>query len=159
MELTLTPMTERELARLREPLEVGYAEDLAAHRSMSPEAARERSAEQLRELLPAGAATERVLLRVARVDDAEVGWIWVALPANADTRQAWINNIEVHPEHRGRGHARRMIQLIEAELAELGVPELGLNVFGTNTVAIGLYRSLGFEVRSQQMAKRIDPPR
>ncbi|MFF0230604.1 GNAT family N-acetyltransferase [Micromonospora sp. NPDC005254] len=71
--------------------------------------------------------------------------------------RAWIQNIEVHPTHRGRGHARRMIQLIEAELAGLGVPELGLNVFGTNTVAIGLYRSLGFEVTAQQMAKRIDP--
>ncbi|MCF0096640.1 hypothetical protein [Micromonospora sp. MH99] len=44
MELTLTPMTEQELARLWEPLEVGYAEDLAAHRGMTPEAARERSA-------------------------------------------------------------------------------------------------------------------
>ena len=50
-----------------------------------------------------------------------------------------------------------MIQLIEVELAQLKVPELGLNVFGTNTVAIGLYRSLGFEVTSQQMAKRIRP--
>lgn len=50
-----------------------------------------------------------------------------------------------------------MIQLMEAELTHLGVPELGLNVFGTNTVAIGLYRSLGFEVTSQQMAKRILP--
>ncbi|WP_433535077.1 GNAT family N-acetyltransferase [Micromonospora sp. CA-249363] len=158
MELTLTPMTEQELARLREPLEVGYAEDLVAHRGLTPQAARERSAEQLRELLPAGAATERVLLRVARVEDTEVGWIWVSLPANDHTRQAWIYNIEVYPAHRGRGHSRRMIQLIEAELAELGVPELGLNVFGTNTVAIGLYRSLGFEVTSQQMAKRIDPP-
>ncbi|MEU7843440.1 N-acetyltransferase [Micromonospora sp. NPDC049114] len=160
MELTLTPMTEQELARLWEPLEVGYAEDLAAHRGMTPEAARERSAQQLREGLPAGAATEGVLLRMARVDDTEVGWIWVSLPgvgnAGGPTR-AWIQNIEVHPEHRGRGHARRMIQLIEAELAELGVPELGLNVFGTNTVAMGLYRSLGFEVTAQQMAKRIDP--
>ncbi|MEV4822992.1 N-acetyltransferase [Micromonospora sp. NPDC049274] len=160
MELTLTPMTEEELARLWEPLEVGYAEDLVAHRGMTPEAARERSAQQMREGLPAGAATEGVLLRVARVGDTEVGWIWVSLPgvgtAGGPT-QAWILNIEVHPAYQGRGHARRMIQLIEAELAALGVPELGLNVFGTNTVATGLYRSLGFEVTAQQMAKRLDP--
>lgn len=160
MELTLTPMTEQELARLWEPLEVGYADDLVAHRGMTPEAARKRSAQQLREGLPAGAATEGVLLRVARADDTEVGWIWVSLPGASDAAgptRAWIQNIEVHPAHRGRGHARRMIQLVEAELAGLGVPELGLNVFGTNTVAIGLYRSLGFEVTAQQMAKRIDP--
>ncbi|WCN80158.1 GNAT family N-acetyltransferase [Micromonospora sp. LH3U1] len=163
MELTLTPMTAQELARLLGSLEQGYAEDLAAARGLTLEAARERSASQLRELLPAGVATEGVLLRVGRVDDTEVGWIWVTVPGTAgatDTagsQRAWIHNIEVHSAHRGRGHARRMIQLIEAELAQLKVPELGLNVFGTNTVAIGLYRSLGFEVTAQQMAKRIDP--
>ncbi|MET7666858.1 GNAT family N-acetyltransferase [Micromonospora luteifusca] len=157
MTLTLTPMTEQELARLLVSLEEGYAEDLVVHRGFTPEAARERSASQIRESLPAGAATEGALLRVGRVGDTEVGWIWVTLPTAAAPRQAWIHNIEVHPEHRGRGYARRMIQLIEAELAQREVPELGLNVFGTNTVAIGLYRSLGFEVTSQQMAKRIDP--
>ncbi|SCE98888.1 GNAT family N-acetyltransferase [Micromonospora chokoriensis] len=157
MELTLTPMTAPELARLLGPLEQGYADDLVAHRGLSPEAARKRSVDQIREALPAGAATEAALLRVGRVDDTEVGWIWVTLPPAGGSRQAWIHNIEVHPEHRGRGYARRMIQLIEVELAHLGVPELGLNVFGTNTVAIGLYRSLGFEVTSQQMAKRIAP--
>lgn len=157
MELTLTPMTEQELARLQEPLEQGYAEDLVAHRGMTPEAALERSVSQIRESLPAGAATEGTLLRVGRVDDTEVGWIWVTLPTSAAPRHAWIQNIEVRPAHRGRGYARRMIQLVEAELAQLKVPELGLNVFGTNAVAIGLYQSLGFEVTSQQMAKRIAP--
>ncbi|WP_433311436.1 GNAT family N-acetyltransferase [Micromonospora sp. CA-269861] len=157
MELTLTPMTAQELARLLRSLEQGFAEDLVAHRGMTPEAAIERSVSQIRESLPAGTATEGALLRVGRVDDTEVGWIWVTLPTAAAPDQAWIHNIEVHEEHRGRGYARRMIQLIEVELAHRDVPELGLNVFGTNAVAIGLYRSLGFEVTAQQMAKRISP--
>ncbi|KAB1942661.1 GNAT family N-acetyltransferase [Micromonospora sp. ALFpr18c] len=160
MTLHLTPMTGQELDRLLGPLERAYAEDLAAHRGFTPQAALEHSALQLRQLLPAGAVTEGALLRVARVGDTEVGWIWVTLPGAAgatDKRRAWIHNIEVDSAHRGRGYARRMIQLMEAELAQLGVPELGLNVFGSNTVAIGLYRSLGFEVTAQQMAKRIEP--
>jgi ribosomal protein S18 acetylase RimI-like enzyme len=157
VELTLTPMTAQELARLLVSLEQGYADDLVAHRGMTPEAALDRSSSQIRESLPAGAATEGALLRMGRAGDTEVGWIWVTLPTAAAPDQAWIHNIEVHEEHRGHGYARRMIQLIEVELAQLKVPELGLNVFGTNTVAIGLYRSLGFEVTSQQMAKRIDP--
>ncbi|MBM0276712.1 GNAT family N-acetyltransferase [Micromonospora tarensis] len=156
MELTLTPVTAAELARLLVPLEEEFAGDLVAHRGMTPAAARQRSADQIRESLPAGVATEGALLRLARVGDTEVGWIWVTVPKPGESR-AWIHNIEVRPEHRGQGHARRMIQLIEAELAQLGVPELGLNVFGSNTVGIGLYRSLGFEVTSQQMAKRILP--
>ncbi|MEU4530058.1 N-acetyltransferase [Micromonospora ureilytica] len=150
-------MTAQDLARLLGELEQGYAEDLVVNRGLTPEAALERSVSQIRESLPAGAATEGALLRLGRVDDTEIGWIWVTLPTATAPHQAWIHNIEVHPAHRGRGHARRMIQLIEAELAQFGVPELGLNVFGTNTVAIGLYRSLGFEVTSQQMAKRLTP--
>ncbi|GAB3942296.1 hypothetical protein GCM10027614_29090 [Micromonospora vulcania] len=163
VELTLTAMTEQELAPLLGTLEQHYAEDMVAHRGMTPAAARERSSNQLRELLPAGAATEGVLLRLARFGDAEVGWIWVTVPGavgatdTTGSQRGWIHNIEVYPAHRGRGYARRMIQLIEVELAHLGVPELGLNVFGTNTVAIGLYRSLGFEVMAQQMSKRIEP--
>ncbi|MDG4805506.1 GNAT family N-acetyltransferase [Micromonospora sp. WMMD1120] len=158
VELTLTPMTAADLARLLVPLQEGYANDLAVHRGVTLESARQQSADQIRESLPAGVATEGALLRLARVGDTQVGWIWVAMPKPGESR-AWIYNVEVDPAYRGQGHARRIIQLIEAELAQLGVPELGLNVFGTNTVAIGLYRSLGFEVSAQQMAKRIDPAR
>ncbi|MFI6266493.1 GNAT family N-acetyltransferase [Micromonospora sp. NPDC051006] len=167
MELTLTPMTAGELARLSGALERSYAEELSRHRAMSPADAQARAAAQIRDLLPDGAATPGVLLRVARVGDVEVGWIWVTLPGTAGASdappgsgRAWIPNIEVHETHRGRGHARRMIQLIEAELAQLDVAELGLNVFGSNTVAIGLYQSLGFRVTAQQMAKPVSagPP-
>ncbi|MEU6074778.1 N-acetyltransferase [Micromonospora sp. NPDC047074] len=162
MELTLAPMTADEFARLREPHVRSYAEAVVTARGLTPADALERAETQLRESLPDGVATVGALLRVARVGDVEVGWIWVGLPrdsggpAGPDT--AWIYNVEVHPGHRGQGHGRRMIQLIEAELAALGVPELGLNVFGSNTVAIHLYRGLGFQVAAQQMTKRIVPP-
>ena len=33
---------------------------------------------------------------------------------------------------------------------------LRLNVFGTNTTATALYRSLGFQVDAAQMSKRLD---
>ncbi|MFC3500639.1 GNAT family N-acetyltransferase [Micromonospora krabiensis] len=160
MGLVLDPMTADEWARLRGPLEESYAEEVARHRGYPPDAARDLAATQIAGLLPDGVATAGVLLRVARVDDVQVGWIWVTLPGpgEASPGRAWIHNIEVDPAHRGRGHARRMIQLMEAELAARGVPELGLNVFGSNTVAIGLYESLGFRVAAQQMVKPLPRP-
>ncbi|MEU4679946.1 GNAT family N-acetyltransferase [Micromonospora sp. NPDC023737] len=169
MTLTLALMTDEELATLLGPLQRSYAEDLTRHRGIPADAALDRAVTQTRDLLPAGAATEGVLLRIARVDGVQVGWIWVTLPGAAGASdaptgsgRAWIHNIEVDPEHRGRGYARRMIQLIEAELTGLGVTELGLNVFGSNTVAIGLYQSLGFQVAAQQMTKQLaaapEPP-
>ncbi|MFG1890535.1 GNAT family N-acetyltransferase [Micromonospora sp. NPDC049051] len=154
----LVPMTADEFARLREPLVRSYAEAMTADGGLPPPVALERATTQLRELLPDGVDSAGSLLRTARVGDVEVGWIWVSLPGSpAGPHTAWLNNVEVHPGHRRRGYGRRMIQLIEAELAALGAPELGLNVFGSNTGAIHLYRSLGYRVAAQQMTKRISP--
>ncbi|MEU8025198.1 MULTISPECIES: GNAT family N-acetyltransferase [Micromonospora] len=158
MSLTLAPMTDDQLVRLRVGLERSYAENLAEARGLSPEAARAEALAQIGRLLPDGVASPGVLLRVALVEGEEVGWIWTTLPGADLPTMAWIHNIEVHPAHRGQGHARRMIQLAEAELARLGVDRLGLNVFGHNTVAIRLYDSLGFRVTAQQMVKPLPPP-
>ncbi|WP_343448846.1 GNAT family N-acetyltransferase [Micromonospora oryzae] len=158
MSLTLAPMTDDQLVRLRVGLERSYAENLAEARGLSPEAARAEALAQIGRLLPDGVASPGVLLRVALVGGEEVGWIWTTLPGADLPTMAWIHNIEVHPAHRGQGHARRMIQLAEAELARLGVDRLGLNVFGHNTVAIRLYDSLGFQVTAQQMVKPLPPP-
>ncbi|WP_405105738.1 GNAT family N-acetyltransferase [Micromonospora sp. NBC_01405] len=69
----------------------------------------------------------RVLLRLALVDDVEVGW---TLPCPGGPSTPWIHDIEVHPAHRGRGDAARMIGLVEAELVGPGLDRLGLNVAG-----------------------------
>ncbi|KAB1152046.1 GNAT family N-acetyltransferase [Micromonospora sp. AMSO12t] len=154
----LVPMTAEEFARVREPLVRSYAEAMVTDRGLAPATALERATTQLREQLPDGVDSAGALLRTARVGDVEVGWIWVGLPGGpAGPHTAWLNSVEVHPGHRRQGYGRRMIQLVEAELAALGVPELGLNVFGSNTGAIHLYHDLGYRVAAQQMTKRISP--
>ncbi len=47
--------------------------------------------------------------------------------------------------------------MIEAERAarDAGEAKIGLNVFGGNVQAIGLYLSLGFSVDAQQMSKSL----
>jgi ribosomal protein S18 acetylase RimI-like enzyme len=148
-------MTADQLARLLPSLQQAYGDDLAEARGLSPEEGLAESVRQIARSLPDGVATPGVLLRVAVVDGVQVGWIWVTLPGPDRPGMAWIDNIEVHSAHRGRGHGRRMIELVEAELAGHGVSRLGLNVFGHNTVARRLYESLGFQVASQQMTKSL----
>ena len=43
--------------------------------------------------------------------------------------------------------------LAEGEAAARGMVSVGLNVLGNNTVARGLYDSLGYQVTAQQMKK------
>lgn len=159
--VSLVPMDADQLAaRLPEVIE-DYAQQRARDWGIPLDRSRAEAAEQTRRLLPDGARTTGMLLLSARDGDAEVGWIWLALPGTGNhpgVDRAWVNDIQVDPDHRGRGYGRAIMLAAERELAARGVTSLGLNVFGANTVARRLYESLGFEVTSQHMAKPLDPP-
>ncbi|HEX6685584.1 MAG TPA: GNAT family N-acetyltransferase [Candidatus Limnocylindrales bacterium] len=128
-------------------LEAGHAGDF--------ETARAEALTQVRQILPDGVNTDSMLLLVAEAEAlTQVGQIWLSLPGtpvHPDT--AWVYNVEVSPEHRGKGYGRAIMLAAEEELRRRGVRKLGLNVFGSNKTAIALYDSLGYQVASQQMSK------
>jgi ribosomal protein S18 acetylase RimI-like enzyme len=64
-------------------------------------------------------------------------------------------DIAVDENRRGAGFGRAAMQLAEKAAAEHGAVTLGLNVFGYNTTARGLYDSLGYETTAVQMRKTI----
>jgi len=66
-----------------------------------------------------------------------------------------VYDIEIDPEHRGRGLGRDTMLLAEEEARLRGRRRIKLNVFARNTVARALYRSLGFEEMAVQMAKEV----
>jgi len=53
--------------------------------------------------------------------------------------------IAVHPDHRGRGIARRMMGHLHDVASSRGAPRVRLKVYRHNTNALSLYRSLGYE--------------
>jgi ribosomal protein S18 acetylase RimI-like enzyme len=154
----LEPATADEYAAIRLLVLESHAGGLAEARRISLSDAREEAARKIDEVLPRALETPGMLFRTAWVADQPVGHIWSALPAPPDRPEAaWVFFVTVHPECRGNGYGRAILLAAEEELIGLGVPRLELNVFGRNTVAIGLYRSLGYEVTSQQMAKPLQP--
>ncbi|GAB3141711.1 hypothetical protein GCM10027290_14900 [Micromonospora sonneratiae] len=158
MTVVLRPMTEQEFTERLGVLVDRYADDLRDSGRVSAAEAREESVRQSTGFLPQGLDTPGMLLFTAEADGQPVGWLWLGPTAKADIpEQAWIYNIEVDEGHRGKGYGRAMMKAVERELGDRGYTRLGLNVFGGNSVAIGLYESLGFEVTAQQMAKSIAP--
>ena len=123
----------------------------------SAEEAEEQSAAQTSELLPKGLESPRVLLMMAENDETEtIGHVWVGLDRRGPVGGgAWIYDIEVVEAYRGQGYGRATLHAAEQETLKNGVSTLGLNVFGTNTVARTLYESSGYEITSQQMQKEI----
>ena len=150
-------MTPAEFAGRRAAQVEGYARNLVESRGMTPDRARAAAAGDLDRLLPDGVDSAGALVFTAKVDGGVVGWIWLGLGNDGDPAHAWIYNVEVDEPFRGRGYGRAVIEAAEAELAGRGVTRLGLNVFGTNTVARRLYESMGFTVDAVQMSKPVRP--
>ena len=90
---------------------------------------------------------ERELI-VVRRDGARVGSAHLVKPPRNNEAQAFAAQLMhafVAPYARGHGLARFLTQGVEARARELGYHVLNLDVRETQTVAIQLYESLGYE--------------
>jgi ribosomal protein S18 acetylase RimI-like enzyme len=153
--VTLRPMTEAEFAQFRQATARAFADELVATSGWSPEEALERALQGSAELLPQGTATPGMLLFTALRDDGTpVGRLWLGLTHPRGVPDcAFVYDIEVAEAHRGGGLGRALLAAGEDVVRGHGVAAVELNVFGDNARAIGLYRSSGYRVVSQQMRK------
>ncbi len=72
-------------------------------------------------------------------------------------RDAFVDELYVAPEHRGRGLGKAAIRELESVATGLGVKALHLEVGPDNESAIGLYRRAGFEDRRHRLMTKILP--
>lgn len=67
-----------------------------------------------------------------------------SIMAGFEGHRGWVNYLAVAPSQRGRGLGRRLMEEVEARLAERGCPKLNLQVRASNTAVIDFYRRLGY---------------
>lgn len=85
-----------------------------------------------------------------------MGYIWIGLDRPGTSKpMAWIYDIEVAEDQRGKHYGRKLLRAGEAETLRQGIHTLGLNVFGTNHVARNLYKSEGYSITQMQMSKEL----
>jgi ribosomal protein S18 acetylase RimI-like enzyme len=122
-----------------------------------PAAAVKNADDSYRSAFPDGRPANGHLVFSVRRDRQPVGLLWIG-PQTAGSREKWwVWDIEIGDAFRGQGIGRQAMLLAEAEARTRGATELGLNVFGHNTIAIELYRSLGYEMTAMQMRKPVGP--
>jgi ribosomal protein S18 acetylase RimI-like enzyme len=121
-----------------------------------PDEARRIADEQMARLFPGGTpAPGQLLYRVLAADGSAVGALWIG-PHIAERPDAfWVWDIEIDEAERGRGLGRAAMGLAEEEARAHGASELGLNVFGSNTVARTLYESIGYRATAITMRKSL----
>ena len=155
--LQLRSMTVAEFETYRARLVPEYAAEHVRAGNWAADQAETLAARQVDELLPAGPDSPGMLLLVASTPGGEpVGVVWVALDRRPG--EAWIYDIEVNAEHRGKGYGRALLQAAEHEAAQHGSKAIGLNVFGPNTVARRLYESAGYQITAMNMRKDLGAP-
>jgi len=149
----LVPMTADEYSPWLEKLIIGYAEEQVVAGRWSAEEAVTEARRSVEPILPDGHATAGQHLWTARdaVTGERVGVLWVEVRPRAGTTEAFVYDIEVAADQRGKGYGRSIMDACAARARELGATRVGLQVAGHNEVARRLYSSLGFREAAVQM--------
>jgi ribosomal protein S18 acetylase RimI-like enzyme len=79
---------------------------------------------------------------VLEADDRLIGSVMVGYEGH----RGWINYLVVHPDHRGRGLGRVLMDEAERRLGALGCPKVNLQVRSSNRSAVDFYRRIGYSV-------------
>ncbi len=100
---------------------------------------------------------EQNLIFLAEVDGATVGKAeLVVAPPTSPPQIGYIKRVVVHPEYRGQGIARQLMQALIAFSREQRINFLDLHVFENNLSAIRLYESLGFQEEHREIYYRLN---
>jgi len=92
-------------------------------------------------------------LLVLEADDRLIGSVMVGYEGH----RGWINYLVVHPDHRGRGLGRVLVNEAERRLGALGCPKVNLQVRSSNRSAVDFYRRIGYSVDDVvSMGRRLD---
>lgn len=61
----------------------------------------------------------------------------------------------IFEQYQGQGYGKKAMKEAEIIAKQLGMNKIGLNVFGHNKIARGLYEKMGYEITNITMAKTI----
>jgi len=156
MDVKLRPMRNDEFADWLPQMRDDYARSMIEEGGVSPESASQRAAAQTEQLFPGERPSAEQLVFVVEADGEAVGELWLADRDDVLRRCLFVYQIHIAEAHRGRGCGKAAMLLAEEEARRRGIDRLALNVFGRNTVARRLYRSLGYDENAIAMSKALD---
>ncbi len=104
-------------------------------------------------LFPGGLPAQGQFVFAVTEDGLAVGSLWIGAGYDTPADVWWLWSIEIDVASRGHGLGRQALRLAEDFARKGGATRLDLNVFGNNTVARGLYESLGYRISTIRMSK------
>lgn len=155
MVIRLAPLDPNRFPEWAERSCLEYGADLTSL-GASPEEAKRQAAASIHGAFPEGRpGPDNAVFNLMDEAGIGVGYLWIGGDRSDDPTSWWVWDILVEPEHRGKGYGREAMKLAEEYARSRGAASLGLNVFGFNQSARGLYESLGYETTSIKMRKTL----
>jgi ribosomal protein S18 acetylase RimI-like enzyme len=154
--MKLFPMTEQEYAFWKQRSITNYAANKMKANLLTQSEADRVAASDFEKFLPKGLQTETQFLYTAK-DEAKnvLGYLWFGVSGEKEKSHAYIFDVVIESEYRGKGMGKQIMLLAEHEIKKLGAKRVGLHVFAFNEVAINLYKSLNYEISDLVMQKNL----
>jgi ribosomal protein S18 acetylase RimI-like enzyme len=154
----LEPMPPERFDEFADVASASYAADNAASGRWLDHESEPLARAELGRLLPQKAATpDQHFYEIKSIPAGPVlGFVWLASMPRGSVRVAFVFQLFIYPEHRRQGHARAALVQVEKLAETMGLSGVALNVFGSNSAAQALYRSLGYVVTSLSMHKALN---
>ena len=153
----LQPMTESDFPSFLKISTEGYAQENIDSGRWPEDQALELAREEAMRDLPQGIDTpdNYFFNIVSDSQEKPVGHLWAAITEKHNQKSLFVYEIEIWEEYRRQGFAAAAFTALEAFTRDIGLDRIGLHVFGANTGAQALYKSLDFEVTGINMMKRL----
>jgi ribosomal protein S18 acetylase RimI-like enzyme len=154
--LELIKMTKEEFDKFLMTSKANYRQDKIRANSLSDEDAEKIANDDFDRFLPAGYLSKDNFLNMI-LDSGKnpVGYLWYLIRGAENNKKAFIADILIYKEYRGKGFGRETMLLLEERVKEQGLSSIGLHVFGFNETATKLYNSLNYQVTDLVMEKKL----
>lgn len=154
MSAHLRPLRDDEFDAWVAAAKAGYAASIEHDAGLPHENAQHKAETDMARLVPDGRVPDGHSVYVVEDDGAVVGRLWVAeRDVDGGRRALVVYEVSVDEHSRGRGFGRLAMEFAAEEAKRRGIDQVGLNVFGGNDAARGLYRSLGYREVAVWMEK------
>ncbi|MCQ4086448.1 GNAT family N-acetyltransferase [Saccharibacillus sp. JS10] len=155
--VNLEPMNEEEFRVYRARAVIEFAEDKVKAGTWNEEESLKLSEESYRKYLPDGIHTEGHHLYMIRQpnEQKQIGNIWLHVSEAPAGTVAFLYDIVIEEEYRGKGFGQATMQALDEAARSLGATTIGLHVFGHNETALHVYQKAGYVITDYQMSKKL----
>jgi ribosomal protein S18 acetylase RimI-like enzyme len=154
-EVRLSPLSEAEFSTFREANIKEMADENVSAGIWNAKDALERSRKTFDEQLPDGLGTKDNYLFVIndQLTGQPIGYLCFKVEEGLDGPVGYLLNLCLEKKYRGHGFGTAALKALDKEAEKLGLRAMRLHVLANRAVAVHLYESGGYWIRTYEMIK------